>query len=75
MEFEDEKRRVVFEAVEGHVLEVYNKYKLIFDVNDGLVKLRVEYEKRNQTDEAPNNYLNFLVGLVKDLDAHILKNA
>ncbi|KAH7570964.1 hypothetical protein JRO89_XS05G0231100 [Xanthoceras sorbifolium] len=41
----------------------------------GLVKLSLEYEKHKATDEPPYQYLDFVAGLIKDIDAHLVKAA
>jgi hypothetical protein len=37
------------------------------------VKVIVDYEKLTSDVPAPDKYLDFVVSLVKDIDAHILK--
>ncbi|XP_038706136.1 MLP-like protein 329 [Tripterygium wilfordii] len=69
---DDEKEIVTLVAVEGHCLDLYKTYKIIVDVNPGVVKITIEYEKRTVDTPAPNHYLQFLVNIVKDIDAHIL---
>ncbi|XP_038696685.1 MLP-like protein 329 [Tripterygium wilfordii] len=69
---DDEKEIVTFAAVEGHCLDLYKTFKAIFDVNPGVVKIVIEYEKHTVDTPAPNNYLQFLVNVINDIDAHLL---
>ncbi|MGM4035680.1 hypothetical protein NA682_23710, partial [Salmonella sp. NW307] len=77
--FDDKDKCITMDGVEGHVLEKYKKYKAIFQVfnkdKGGLVKLTLEYEKHNEADEPPNQYLKFVAGLIRDIDAHLVKGA
>ena len=81
VQFDEKDKCVVMEAVEGHVLEKYKKYKAMFQVIDKekgggeLVKVSVEYEKHNEADEPPNQYLDFAVAVIRDIDAHLVKGA
>lgn len=64
-------------AIGGHVLELYKYYKITLQVNrnietTSLVKIIVEYEKHDDKVPPPNKYFNFLVHVVKDIDAHLL---
>jgi hypothetical protein len=79
VEVDDEKKLVILTALEGHCLNLYKSYKVIFQVTPvsktegGSVKITLEYEKLNENIPPPNKYLDLVVNLVKDLDAHILK--
>ncbi|KAF2316804.1 hypothetical protein GH714_042145 [Hevea brasiliensis] len=70
-------KTITFTAVEGHVLEQYKSYKAILQVipkgDGGLVKICVEYEKLKADDPPPSKYLDILVSVVKDVDAHLVK--
>ncbi|KAL3751234.1 hypothetical protein ACJRO7_012110 [Eucalyptus globulus] len=52
--------------------EQYKAYKIVYQVfpkgESGTLKISLIYEKFNETDGKPHNYLRFLVDLVKDLD-------
>ncbi|XP_059448550.1 MLP-like protein 43 [Corylus avellana] len=77
VEVDDENKLVILTALEGHCLNLYKSYKIIFQVTPmtegGSVKITVEYEKLSENIPPPNKYLDLIVNLVKDLDAHILK--
>ncbi|XVF43615.1 hypothetical protein PTKIN_Ptkin02bG0054300 [Pterospermum kingtungense] len=75
---DDANKSVTLIALEGHVMEEFKSYKIIYNVtpkNDegSLVKITLEYEKLNENIPDPNRYLQFLVNLTKDLEAHLLK--
>ncbi|KAJ7942966.1 MLP protein [Quillaja saponaria] len=79
VEADKENKTVSFTAVEGHVLDLYKKYKVNFKVTPktsgegGLVKITVEYEKKNDSIPDPNKYLQFAIHVVQDIDAHLIK--
>ncbi|KAL5763272.1 hypothetical protein ACOSP7_019536 [Xanthoceras sorbifolium] len=72
------KERVHFDD-KDKCITMDGKYKVIFQVlnkdEGGLVKLSLEYEKHKATDEPPYQYLDFVAGLIKDIDAHLVKAA
>ncbi|XP_021642474.2 MLP-like protein 329 [Hevea brasiliensis] len=74
---DEANKTITFTAVEGHVLEQYKSYKAILRViptgDGGLVKICVEYEKLKADDPPPSKYLDILVSVVKDVDAHLVK--
>lgn len=77
VEVDDEKKLVTLTALDGHCLNLYKSYKVIFQVTPksegGSVKITLDYEKLNENIPPPNKYLDLVVNLIKDLDAHILK--
>ncbi|KAL6186941.1 hypothetical protein ACLB2K_043059 [Fragaria x ananassa] len=78
VEIDEANKRVSLTALEGHVLDKYRSFKIIYHVipksNEGadLVKVTLEYEKHNESDQPPNNYLSFVVNIIKDIDAHLI---
>lgn len=78
MEIDETNKSVTLIAVEGHVLELYKSYKNHLQFvskhdGDDLVKITLHYEKFKADDEAPTKYLDFVVNVVKDIDAHLAK--
>ncbi|XP_062145685.1 MLP-like protein 328 [Alnus glutinosa] len=77
VEVDEEKKLVILTALDGHCLNLYKSYKIIFQVTPksegGSVKITLDYEKLNGNIPPPNKYLDLIVNLIKDLDAHILK--
>ncbi|KAL6192666.1 hypothetical protein ACLB2K_033752 [Fragaria x ananassa] len=78
VEIDDANKKVSLTALDGHVLEKYKSYKIIFQVipksNQGanVAKITLEYEKHNESDQLPNNYFNVVVNIIKDIDAHLI---
>lgn len=75
---DDENKTVTFIALEGDMLEELKSYKVIYRVTPksdggGLVKITAEYEKLNENVPVPNRYLQLLVNVTKDIEAHLLK--
>ncbi|KAL6969962.1 hypothetical protein U1Q18_029672 [Sarracenia purpurea var. burkii] len=75
----DEKSRTIkFTGLEGDYLELYNTYKVIFHfVPKGetsmVVKITLEYGKKNDDVPPPQKYIDFLVGFIKGLDTQLTK--
>lgn len=65
-------------AVGGDILELYRSYKITYKVipagskKPTVVKITISYEKREEADPPPSNYMQFLVSLIKDIDAHLV---
>ena len=77
VEIDKENKRMTHTALEGHCLDDYKTYKVIVEVipksEGSSVKITIDYEKHHQDIPPPNKYLNFLVHLIKDIDAHLIK--
>ncbi|KAJ7942969.1 Major latex protein domain containing protein [Quillaja saponaria] len=78
VEVDEENKTVSLTAVEGHVLDLYKKYKVNFKVTPktsegGLMKITVEYEKKNYSIPDPNKYLQFVIHVVQDIDSQLIK--
>ncbi|KAB2624187.1 MLP-like protein 34 [Pyrus ussuriensis x Pyrus communis] len=79
VEIDEANKRVSLEALEGsHVLDNYKSYKVTYQVitpnsEGSSVKITLEYEKLSENDPPPQKYLSFLVNVIKDVDAHLLK--
>ncbi|XWS69344.1 hypothetical protein CRYUN_Cryun04dG0171200 [Craigia yunnanensis] len=75
---DDANKTVTLIALEGHVMEEFKSYKIVYSVTpksdqSSLVKITLEYEKLNENIPDPNRYLQFIVNLTKDVEAHVLK--
>ncbi|WVZ10439.1 hypothetical protein V8G54_014969 [Vigna mungo] len=67
------KKKITYVAVGGNALELYKSYKAIVQVEKGILKLRIEYEKLNEHIPPPNKYQQFIINIVKDIDANLVK--
>ncbi|GMP93538.1 hypothetical protein CsSME_00043317 [Camellia sinensis var. sinensis] len=74
---DDENKVVTFNVVEGEIMQCYKSFKSILQVIEkgegALVKWTIEYEKVNENAPTPDKYLDFGVGVTKDIDAHLVK--
>ncbi|KAH7860534.1 hypothetical protein Vadar_014650 [Vaccinium darrowii] len=74
---DEENKTVHMIALEGHCLELYKSCKSIFQFiyngKTNVVKITIEYEKKNEDIPPPQKYIDFLVSLIKDLDANLGK--
>ncbi|KAI4373230.1 hypothetical protein MLD38_011379 [Melastoma candidum] len=74
---DEESKMVSMEAVGGHILDKYKTYKIICEVlphggSSSKVKAQVIYEKLNEDDADPDNYLGLITNIIKDIDAHLV---
>ncbi|KAL6969966.1 hypothetical protein U1Q18_041703 [Sarracenia purpurea var. burkii] len=75
----DEKSKTVtLTGLEGDYLELYNTYIVILHFipkgeTSMVVKLTLEYEKKNDDVPLPQKYIDFGVGFIKGLDAQLTK--
>ncbi|KAF3432174.1 hypothetical protein FNV43_RR26913 [Rhamnella rubrinervis] len=81
VEIDEENKAVTFIAVGGHVLDHFKNYKGTFKFTPNgdkgcLVKITLDYEKRTADDHDPiDKYMDLVVGLVKDIDDHLILQA
>ncbi|KAJ7967039.1 MLP-like protein 28 [Quillaja saponaria] len=74
----DEDKSVTMIGLEGDVMQEYKAMKIVFHANpkeedSSLVKVSIEYEKIKEEIPTPNNYLDLMVNVFKDIEAHLLK--
>ena len=78
VETDKENKTTSHTVLEGHCLSQYRSYKAIFQVipkrEGGSVKITLEYEKLSQDIPPPKKYLDFIVHVFKDADAHLLNS-
>uniref|UniRef100_A0A1J3DX66 Bet v I/Major latex protein domain-containing protein n=1 Tax=Noccaea caerulescens TaxID=107243 RepID=A0A1J3DX66_NOCCA len=77
-EIDDENKTVTSRGLEGHVMEQFKVYDLIFQFSpkseDGCVcKITMIWEKRNDESPEPSNYMKLVKSIVADMDDHVLK--
>ncbi|XP_017970708.1 PREDICTED: MLP-like protein 328 [Theobroma cacao] len=75
---DEANKSVTLVALEAHVMEEFKSYKIVFGVTpmsdqSSVVKITLDYEKLNENIPDPNQYLQFLMNVIKDIDAHLLK--
>ncbi|XP_057445451.1 MLP-like protein 328 [Lotus japonicus] len=73
IELDDLNRTITYVAVGGNVLELYRTYKTIVKVENGILKLRIEYEKLHEDTPPPKKYQQFVSNIVRDIDANLVK--
>ena len=77
VEIDDENKSVTFSAIEGDLFKSYKSYKATVKITTtaegALAKVTVDYEKLNEDVPAPDKYLDFVLNILKDVDAHIIK--
>ncbi|KAH7516335.1 hypothetical protein FEM48_Zijuj10G0124100 [Ziziphus jujuba var. spinosa] len=79
VEIDDENKKVTLVCLEGHCLDHYKSYKASFKVTpkgeSGVVAITLNYEKRQNDSPDANKYLQFLVNVIRDIDAYLIKDA
>ncbi|KAL7251052.1 hypothetical protein ACSBR1_012976 [Camellia fascicularis] len=75
---DEENKTVHLTALEGtDCLEFYKSYNLIFQIipkgETKVVKITIEYKKRNKDVSDPQKYLNYLINLFKDADSKLVQ--
>ncbi|KAJ7967037.1 MLP-like protein 28, partial [Quillaja saponaria] len=74
----DEDKSVTMIGLEGDMFQEFKAMKTVLHANpkgegNSLVKVSIEYEKIKEEIPTPNNYLNLVVNIIKDIEAHHLK--
>ncbi|CAL1374014.1 unnamed protein product [Linum trigynum] len=86
VEYDDAKRTMKLNGLEGDVMKLYKVYNVIFEFvakeddngegkQQGVAKLTIEYEKLKPDVPLPTKYMNFVTLLVKEADASLAKAA
>ncbi|KAF8040160.1 hypothetical protein BT93_B2400 [Corymbia citriodora subsp. variegata] len=78
IQFDDQNKIAAHIGIEGDVFNYYKSYTAIWQAvhkhgGPDVVKVIIEYEKLNESMPHPVNYIDFLVNMAKDLDAHLVK--
>ncbi|CAL5396712.1 unnamed protein product [Camellia sinensis] len=73
---DEENKTIHLTVVEGHCLDLYKSYNIIYQIipkgETNVLKITIEYEKRNEDVPPPQKYMDFIIDLVKDLDAKLV---
>ncbi|KAJ7942974.1 MLP-like protein 28 [Quillaja saponaria] len=72
-------KSVTMIGLEGDVLQEFKAMKIVLHANpkgegSSLVKVSIEYEKITEEIPTPNNYLDFMVNVIKD-ESYLCKNS
>ncbi|KAB2620026.1 MLP-like protein 28 [Pyrus ussuriensis x Pyrus communis] len=77
VEFNDENKSITMNGLEGDVFQYYKSIKPVYQFTQkdegNIAKLSIEYEKLTEDVAAPDKYVDLMVNVVKDLDAHFIK--
>ncbi|OWM72965.1 MLP-like protein 329 [Punica granatum] len=77
-EIDEKNMSVSMVAVDGHILQRYKSYKLIYKVipktgnEPPAVRVTLDYEKHKETDADPHKEMEFMISMMKDIDKHLL---
>ncbi|KAG2708412.1 hypothetical protein I3843_05G174100 [Carya illinoinensis] len=77
VELDDANRAATLVGIEGDPMKYYKIFKATYQAipkgNGSLAKLTIVYEKLREDMPPPIKYLNMMVSLTKDIDAHLAK--
>ncbi|KAJ4709981.1 MLP-like protein 28 [Melia azedarach] len=77
VEHDDVDMSVTLVGLEGDVFRYFKSWKPVYKVipkgKGSVARLSIEYEKLNESAPDPNAYVDFMVSIAKDVDAHITK--
>ncbi|XP_006355259.1 kirola-like [Solanum tuberosum] len=67
---DDEEKTITFNFNEGFMNEIYKSMTLTLTAEENLITWTLVYEKLNENTPEPLDFMEFLVGLIKDLETH-----
>ncbi|KAH7832923.1 hypothetical protein Vadar_001355 [Vaccinium darrowii] len=74
---DEETKTVTYKVIEGDLMEQYKDFKATVHVDtkgeSNLVTWTFEYEKLSEKVEDPNDLLDYVINLSKDIETHHLK--
>ncbi|MGJ2918475.1 MLP family protein, partial [Salmonella enterica subsp. enterica serovar Paratyphi A] len=74
---DEETKTVTYKVIEGDLMEQYKNFKATVHVDtkgeSNLVTWTFEYEKLSEKVEDPNDLLDYVINLCKDIETHHLK--
>ncbi|XP_031392587.1 MLP-like protein 328 isoform X1 [Punica granatum] len=77
-EIDERDMTVSMVAVDGHILQRYKSYKVIYKVipktgtEPAAVRVTLDYEKHKEIDADPHKEMEFMISMMKDIDKHLL---
>ncbi|PKI39069.1 hypothetical protein CRG98_040556 [Punica granatum] len=73
--FNDANMTITIHGIEGDLYNELKVFRLTIKVipknNGSVAKLAIEYERLNEDMPIPNNYMDLVVSVVQDTDAHV----
>ena len=77
VELDDETKTITLHGLEGHVFDIYKVFRPVWKLtpkgSGTSANCSIEYEKLNPNVAPPDNYLEFMISLTKDIDAGLSK--
>ncbi|KAK4729841.1 hypothetical protein R3W88_022829 [Solanum pinnatisectum] len=70
LHIDDEKKSITFNFNEGYMNELYKSMALTLTAEENFITWTLVYEKLNENTPEPLNFMEFLIGLIKDLETH-----
>uniref|UniRef100_A0A3Q7IG93 Bet v I/Major latex protein domain-containing protein n=1 Tax=Solanum lycopersicum TaxID=4081 RepID=A0A3Q7IG93_SOLLC len=61
---------MTFNFIEGYMNELYNSMIVILNAKENWITWSMLYEKLNENIHEPLDFMDFLIGLIKDLATH-----
>ncbi|XP_049348915.1 kirola-like [Solanum verrucosum] len=69
-----QKNSTTWNAIEGNLLDLYNSFNVITSFEHQWITYALVYEKKTEDTPEPIAFLDFFIGVIKDIEGHLLKN-
>ncbi|WMV22919.1 hypothetical protein MTR67_016304 [Solanum verrucosum] len=69
-----QKNSITWNAIEGNLLDLYNSFTVITSSEHQWMTYTLVYEKKTKDTPEPLAILDYYIGLIKDVEGHLLKN-
>ncbi|XP_027098236.1 MLP-like protein 43 [Coffea arabica] len=77
LKIDEENKTITSEAIDGDCMKHYKNYIITLQVisrgDSSFAKYTIDYEKLNENEPSPTNYLDWLLHMGKDVDASLIK--
>ncbi|KAG5611249.1 hypothetical protein H5410_022530 [Solanum commersonii] len=65
---------ITWNAIEGNLLDLYNSFNVIISSEHQWITYALVYEKKTEDIPEPLALLDYFIGVIKDVEGHLLKN-
>ncbi|XP_015055151.1 kirola-like [Solanum pennellii] len=70
VDIDDAAKSMTFNFIEGYMNELYNSMTVILTSKENWITWSIMYEKLDENIPEPLDFMEFLIGLIKDLATH-----
>ncbi|KAK6790729.1 hypothetical protein RDI58_009810 [Solanum bulbocastanum] len=69
-----QKNSFTWNVIEGNLLDLYNSFAFITSSEHQWITYALVYEKKTEDTPEPLALLDYCIGVIKDVEGHLLKN-